>query len=119
MNIANILAEVEEFTGWCSQAGVRQAFSMLKTVLKVLRIVVPIALIVMTTLDITKKVINPDEKDGQKKIMTRVVAGVIVFFVPTIISLAFKLIDIGKNGGNAYKDSRSNLSACWDGDYGG
>ena len=42
-----------------------------------------------------------------------------VFFVPTIISLAFKLIDIGKNGGNAYNDSRSNLSACWDGDYGG
>ena len=119
MNIANILAAATEFKGWCEEANVRNAFVLIRGALNILRIVVPIALVVMTSLDIAKKVINPEEKDGQKKIMTRVLAGVIVFFIPTIVSLTFKLIDIGKNGGNAYQDSRSSLSKCWGGDYGG
>ena len=117
MDIINILTS--EFNGWCAEEGVRQAFTLIRNVLQVLRIVVPIALIIMTTFDIIKKVINPDEKEGQKKIMNRVVAAVIVFFIPTIIGLVFRLIDIGKNGGTSYQDSRSNLYGCWGGDYGG
>ena len=98
MGILNILAT--EFNGWCANEGVQQALHLVKVVLETLRIIVPIGLIIMTTLDITKKVINPDEKDGQKKIMTRILAAVIVFFIPTIISLVFRLIDIGKGSGN-------------------
>ena len=104
---------------WFDQDGVCQAIGLIKNILVLLRIIVPVALIVMTTLDITKKVINPDEKDGQKKIMTRAIAAVIVFLIPTIIGLVFKLIDTGKGSGNSYGESRSRLSACWDGDYGG
>lgn len=115
MEIINILADT--FNGWFSEEGVCNAVHLIKNILEVLRIVVPIGLIVMTTIDITKKVINPDEKDGQKKIMTRFAAAIIVFLIPTIIGIVFKLIDIGKNGGNSYQESRSNLSACWGGDY--
>ena len=103
MEIINILAKTE-FSGWFSQnGGICGAITLIKNILELLRIVVPIGLIVMTTLDVAKKVINPNEKDGQKKIMTRV----------------FKLIDIGKNSGNSYKESQSSLSACWGGNYGG
>ena len=111
MFIINILAG--DFTGWCSETGVQNAFHLIKTVLEVLRIVVPIGLIVMTTLDIVKKVINPDEKDGQKKIMTRAIAAIIVFFIPTIITIVFRLIDIGKGTSGSYNESQSSLSACW------
>lgn len=111
MEIINILAS--EFSGWCNEDGVRNAFHLIKSVLEVLRIVVPIGLIVMTTFDIIKKVINPDEKDGQKKIMTRAIAAVIVFFIPTMISIVFRLIDIGKGTDGSYDSANSSLSSCW------
>lgn len=116
MNIIYILADsAKEFNGWCSQEGVRQAFSLIRNVLEILRIVVPIALIAMTSMDIAKKVINPEEKDGQKKIMTRALAALIVFFLPTFIGLVFRLIDIGKKTSGTYQEAESELSSCWNG----
>ena len=111
MEIINILTG--EFNGWCNEEGVRQTFHLIKSILEVLRIVVPIGLIVMTTLDITKKVINPDDKDGQKKIMTRAIAAIIVFFIPTIIGIVFRLVDIGKGTNGTYDSANSSLSSCW------
>ena len=106
----NILAE---FNGWCSDTNVQNAFHLVKSVLEALRLIVPIGLIVMTTFDIVKKTINPDEKDGQKKIMNRILAGIIVFFLPAFISIVFKLIDYGRGYGDAYGEAKAGLSACW------
>ena len=111
MNIINMLID---FSWNCTDPNspnyIGSIFHMIKTILDILRIVVPIALIAMTTLDITKKIINPDDKEGQKKIMTRAIGALIVFFVPTIISLTFKIIDWGTG-----KDVKTDvgLSACW------
>lgn len=110
MGIFNILTD---FNGWCNEQGVRDAFHLIKSVIEIIRIVVPIGLIAMTTVDITKRVINPEEKDGQKKIMRRLVAAVIVFLVPIIITLSLKLIDAGNGSGSVEADSKTNLSACW------
>ncbi len=52
---------------WLAQEGVLNAIDLIYKVLKIVRIIVPIGLIAMTTMDITKKVINPEDKDGQKK----------------------------------------------------
>ena len=100
---------------WCSgKNSIQPIFHMIKQVLEILRIVVPIALIAMTSFDIAKKVINPEDKDGQKKIMYRVIAAVIVFLVPTIIKLTFRVIDWGMTGNkDSYQESESGLSACW------
>ena len=108
MNIGYILID------WCSRAEVKGVFHMIREILNILRIVVPIGLIVMTTMDVVKKVINPDDKDGQKKIMIRAIAALIVFLIPTFIRITFKVIDwgIGKNG-NSYNDAQSGLSSCW------
>ena len=56
---------------WLSQPGVSGVINMVYTIIDIIRIVVPIVLIVMTTIDITKEIINPSEKEGQKKIMIR------------------------------------------------
>lgn len=113
MNLINIL----DFTGWCNDTHIQDVFSIIRNVLEILRIAVPIGLIIMTIMDISKKMLDPNEKDGQKKIMTRTIAAVIVFFIPTIITIVFKLVDAGKNDGTSSEDeSRVNLSACWRGD---
>ena len=91
---------------WFSQPGVNNVINMVYKVLDILRIVVPIVLIAMTTIDITKKIIDPSEKEGQKKIMVRAIAAIIVFLIPTILNFTFKILGIElndkkiDNGGN-------------------
>ena len=107
MNIVDILAISWK---WCAQDGVQGVLHLIRSLIGIIRIVVPIGLIVMTTLDIAKKVINPEDKDGQKKIMHRVIAAVIVFLVPTFITLTFKIID---RISNVSGDAESILYNCW------
>ena len=109
MNIVDLLIE----WNWCAQEGVQNVFHLIKELLNIIRIVVPIGLIVMTTMDVVKKVINPDEKDGQKKIMNRAIAAIIVFFIPTMIRLTFKVIDWGTGKDGSYDNAESGLSMCW------
>lgn len=105
MNIFNILIE----WNWCNRPEIINVFDLIKSVVDIIRIAVPIILVVMTTLDIINRVINPNDKNGQNKIMNRLIAGVIVFFIPTIISFTFRVIDMGT--GN--DEGNAGLSACW------
>ncbi len=98
---------------WCAQDGVKGVFSIIRAIIDIVRYVVPIALIVMTSLDIARKVINPDDKDGQKKIMTRAIAAVIVFFIPLFIKFVFQVIDWGTGSDGSYENAESGLSKCW------
>ena len=109
MNIFNLLIEWD----WCSQPGVQGVFNIIKAILNVVRLVVPIGLIAVTTLDIAKKVINPEDKEGQKKIMTRLIAAVIVFFIPLFIQFTFRVIDWGTGRDGSYENAKSGLSQCW------
>ena len=72
---------------WLEQEGFLNAVSLVYKIIDLLHILVPIGLIIMTTFDIFKKVIDPNDKEGQNKIMRRVLAGLIVFLLPTIINL--------------------------------
>ena len=79
---------------WLAQDGIQDIINSVYKALDIIRIVVPIGLIVMTTLDVSKKVINPDDKDGQKKIMIRAIAALIVFLLPTIITLVKDVMNL-------------------------
>ena len=78
----------------CDTLGFLQVMNLFKILLNILRFVVPIIVIVMLVMDLVKNVINPNEKEGMKKIVTRIAAAVIVFLVPTIINLIVHLINI-------------------------
>lgn len=79
---------------WFSRPEVQNVINMVYKVLELVRIAVPVGLIVMTSLDIAKKVINPEEKEGQKKIMIRFLAAVLVFLTPTIINIVLNIANI-------------------------
>ena len=98
---------------WCAQAEVKGVFNILKAIIDVIRYIVPIALVVMTSIDIMRKVINPDDKDGQKKIMTIAIAAIIVFFIPLFIKFVFRVIDWGSGVDGSYENAESGLSRCW------
>ena len=93
--------------------GLGTVFKMIKIALNVIRFVVPIGLIVMTVIEVSKNVLNPDEKDSLKKIGNRLVAAIIVFLIPTIVNLLFKVIEVGV--GDDYKnDDKFNIFECWE-----
>ena len=94
---------------WCSESGVKAVFGLIKTAISIIRWVVPIGLVVMTSIDLFTKVLNPDDKDAQKKILNRAIAAIIVFFVPIIVNLTLKLVDVGM--GNDY-NTKSSVSEC-------
>ena len=98
---------------WCARKEVQGVFHLIKSLLDIIRYVVPIILIIMTSLDIAKKVINPEEKEGQQKIMTRLIAAVIVFLIPIFIKLVFRVIDWGSGKDGSYSNAESGLSQCW------
>ena len=52
---------------WEGSSGVQAVLGMINNILKIIRWVVPIGLIIMTSLDVAKKVINPEDKEKKIK----------------------------------------------------
>jgi len=64
-------------------------------VLLVFKIVIPLLIIVFGMLDLGKAVVSSDEKEISKAVKSlgmRAVAGIIIFFIPTLIGVIFGLI---------------------------
>lgn len=77
----------------CMQPGVLRIIYYTKVLLNILRFVIPILLIIKIVLSFYKGVLDPNDKEIFKKIKGKVIACIIVFLVPTFISLFMKLIE--------------------------
>lgn len=78
---------------FCGDLG--PAVQIVKFALTVIQWVVPIVLIALGSIDLTKAVIAGEEKkikENQQILIKRVIAAVIVFLVPTIVSVVMNLI---------------------------
>lgn len=71
----------------CEQSGILSLILYVKKIIDLIRIVVPIALILMCTIDFAKMVLNPDEKSSIPQIMKRILAAMLIFFVPTMVNI--------------------------------
>ena len=61
----------------------------------VFKVVIPVLLIVFGMIDLGKAVISSDDKavsKAAKTLLNRVIAGVCIFFIPTIVGLVFKMV---------------------------
>lgn len=79
----------------CQDPDLLNVLSLVRTAIKLLQIVVPIALILFGTIDMGKAVIAGDEKkmkEAQKPFVKRIVAAVIVFVIPFIVNLVMNLV---------------------------
>ena len=76
-------------------------------ILNILRFVVPIVLIIRVGIEIYGRIMNPDNKDGLNKIKTRTIAAIIVFLIPTIISIIYEFIEK-----NIVNNEYSDMTVC-------
>ena len=86
----------------CNDAAIVSLVEIIRRIMNIIQLVVPILLIVYASIELTKMVLNPDEKNGLKKVTNKFFAAAIVFFVPMIINAFIQMMP------NSY-----NLTACW------
>ncbi len=85
--------------GFCDPVqsnGVLKAFQVIGYIIYVAKFLIPLLLIIFGSIDFAKAIISSSDKAGSEAISSfvkRVVAAVIIFFVPTIISFVLDLID--------------------------
>ena len=73
-----------------------QVWQVLGWVLWVFKIVIPILIIVFGMIDLGKAVVaskDDEVKKAIKSLAMRAIAGVIIFFVPSLVSTIFKIVD--------------------------
>ncbi|MBE6139918.1 MAG: hypothetical protein E7172_00010 [Firmicutes bacterium] len=93
--------------GFC--ANTASFWQFIGIVLLVFKIVVPIVLIVYGMVDLGKAVISSDDKavtGAVKTLAYRVIAAIIIFFIPTLISAVFSLV------GTFNEDAKEDYNVC-------
>ncbi len=84
----------EEISGNCNGVFTEEALKLISDVLNWFRILAPVALIVLMSVDLASAVIQQDNdalKKATSKIFSRVLATVAVFFIPTLIRIVIDL----------------------------
>jgi len=84
----------------CSENSVKKVFKIIGIVFLILKILIPFILIVLGMVDLCKAIIDNDEKSLSKSLSTfvkRIIAGIIIFFVPTIILALFNLTELNSS----------------------
>lgn len=85
---------------FCEDPNVLSVISLVKDLLNIISIAVPIILIIMVSIDLTKMIINTDEKatrQSTKSILNRTFAAVALFFIPSMVNLLMDNLNVGPN----------------------
>lgn len=93
------------------QGTTQGVFTTLGWVFFIIKILVPILLIVFGSIDFAKAVLasKDDEiKKSMKSLVMRTIAGIIIFFIPSILSFIVKLI----NGNDIYNGTFNDCTQC-------
>ncbi len=84
-------------------------WKLIGDILTIFKIVIPVIIIIMGAIDLGKAVVSSKEDEIKKatgSLMRRFIAGIIIFFVPTIVNVVFGVID------NFNGDVKSDFSVC-------
>ena len=80
----------------CMNFSVLATILFIKNLIQIISYIVPVILVLLITVDITKAVMASDDnaiKQAQSLAIKRIISALIVFFVPIIVDASFKLID--------------------------
>ena len=108
-NLFNLLASVNDLTpegGLCKEgSNTLFIFQLVRIVVLIIQIAVPFVLIVLGSIDFFKSVVAGDEKEMKQKrkpFVQRIIASVVIFLIPFIVSLIITTFFDG-----------SDFSTCW------
>lgn len=85
--------ELVDETGYCTQ--LKEPLQFIGNIVLIFKIVIPIIIILFGMIDFFKAVTGAKDEEIKKSarsLMMRVLAGVVIFFIPTIVSAIFSLV---------------------------
>ena len=91
-----------ELGNCCSDYGTVAVLDVTRKIFDLFQIFIPILLLVMATINFIALVVNPDAKNGKKKIINQFLAAVIVFFIPTLVNAVINMTP-----------DTFQINACW------
>lgn len=113
--IVNVQAASSDEFVFCNN-DTKTAFRMAGYAIVTLKIVVPLIIIVKSIMDLCTVVISGEGKDMSGSIsnfIKRLIAGAVIFFIPTILNVMLSLIPVGENGiTNSNGEVESQFAAC-------
>lgn len=99
---------------FCSNtAGILQ---MLGWVLTIVKIAIPLIIVIYGIMDLAKAVVASKEdeiKTGAKRLMWRAVAGICIFFIPSIVMWLFGTITTYNTGANGFDTCKNCILTPW------
>lgn len=103
-----VFAEPDLATGnaqldFCDEPRIQNLFKIAGTIIFLLKILIPVIIILLGTIDLFKAMISGDEKDISTSInslIKRFVVGIVIFFIPAVIKTLFNIIDSSKEQGD-------------------
>lgn len=76
----------------CSNYSLARILSSFNNIIQIIRIIVPIILILMVTINFIQMMSNPLEEKLTKKLINKIIAAVIIFFVPTLVNIILNMV---------------------------
>ena len=89
----------------CTDFALAAVLDVFRKFFNIFQLVVPILLIVGVTIQLIKLMNNPDEKGGGKKVINRIIAAVVCFFIPVIVDVVLGMIS---------QTSTFKIADCWE-----
>lgn len=96
----------------CETPRVLKAFQIVGYILFVAKLVIPLILIILATIDFAKAVTSSDDKADKevlRKLVNRVIIAVVIFLIPTVLDFGFSLIDGATDTTNKFSKCTSCL----------
>ena len=87
----------------CRDPALLPFLSVVRNIMRILQIAVPIILIVSGVIGLVQIIISPDNKMGIKPLINKIIAAIVVFFIPVFINVVMNIL--GEN---------TNISSCWE-----
>lgn len=108
----NILEVVctSDVNSCCSDYGIATYLYIMKRILNIIHIIVPIVLMVMVAVNLTQLMMDPDDQKKIKmnRFKNKIIAAVIVFFIPYIMNLTVEVISY-----SGLSPEDFNLAGCY------
>ena len=103
-----LLAEIGTSAGFCAESA--NIWQVVGYVLLVFKIVIPLLVIILGMIDLGKAVVagkDDEVKKNIKSLMWRAIAAVVIFFIPTLVSLIMGLVSNFSDSG-----AKSDFDIC-------
>ncbi len=91
LSINIVFAATKSKIGFCDYAGTRRALKIIGIILNIAKILVPLLIILTQMVSMTKIITSgkdEDLKESLKVLVKKVIAGLLIFFIPGIIDYA-------------------------------